>query len=102
MANFLVIARDGTDAQAPARRKTARPSHLVGIKPMVDNGELLYGGGILDEAGAMVGSAIFMEYPSRKELDDWLRREPYVVNGVWKDIQIIPIRMTVQNGQVMP
>jgi uncharacterized protein len=102
MAYFLVIARDGNDADAPARRKTARPAHLEGIKPMVKKGELLYGGGILNGAGDMVGSAIFMEYPSRKELDDWLKREPYVVNGVWKDIQIIPIRMTIQNGQITP
>ena len=102
MAYFLVIARDGNDADAPARRKTARPAHLEGIKSMVEKGELLNGGGILNGAGDMVGSAIFMEYPSRKELDDWLKREPYVVNGVWKDIQVIPIRMTIQNGQITP
>jgi uncharacterized protein len=102
MARFLVIARDGSDAEAPARRKSARPAHLEGMKPMVDKGELLYGGGILNSAGDMVGSAVFVEYPSRKELDAWLERESYVVNGVWKDIQIIPVRMTVQDGRTMP
>jgi uncharacterized protein len=102
MAYFLVIARDGNDADAPARRKTTRPAHLEGLKVMVKKGEMLYGGGILNGAGEMVGSTTIMEYPSRKDLDDWLKREPYVVNGVWKDIQIIPIRMTVQNGQIMP
>jgi uncharacterized protein len=102
MAYFLVIARDGKDEEAPARRKKTRPSHLEGIKPMVEKGELIVGAGLLNEQGEMIGSTLIMQYPSRTELDAWLAREPYVANGVWKDIQVTPLRMTVRDGRITP
>jgi len=102
MAYFLVIARDGNDADTPWRREKTRPSHLEGIKPMVEKGELIMGGGILNPAGEMIGSTLIMRYPSRAEPDAWLAMEPYVVNGAWKDIQLMPLRMTVRDGQITP
>jgi len=102
MAYFLVIARDGKDADTPARRKQTRPSHLENLKPMVAKDEIVSGGGILNLAGEMIGSAVFAQFPSRTELDAWLAREPYVVNKVWKDIEVIPIRMTVRDGMITP
>jgi uncharacterized protein YciI len=69
---------------------------------MVAKDEIVSGGGILNPAGEMVGSAIFVQFPSRTELDAWLAREPYVVNKVWRDIEVIPIRMTVRDGKITP
>jgi len=43
-----------------------------------------------------------MQYPSRAELDAWLAREPYVAQDVWKDIEVVPLRMTVRNGKITP
>ena len=43
MPQFLVIAYDGTDAAAPARRMAARPAHLESVKPMVVSGEMIVG-----------------------------------------------------------
>src|SRR5262249_41597420 len=34
--HFFLLAYDGTDADAPARRKSARGAHFEGIKPMVE------------------------------------------------------------------
>ena len=59
------------------RRQAARPAHLEVIKPMVEQGELRAAGAILDDAGDMVGSAIFAEFPTREHLDAWLAREPW-------------------------
>ena len=28
------------------------------------------------------------EFPSRKELDEWLKMDPYVTGGVWQRIDI--------------
>jgi uncharacterized protein YciI len=102
MAQFLVIAYDATDAEAPARRKAARPAHFEGIKPMVARGEIVVGGALLGEAGDMVGSVVLAEFPSRTELDAWLEREPYVKEGVWKKIEIKPIRIAVRDGKINP
>ncbi len=95
MPQFLVIAYDGTDADAPARRLAARPAHLEGVKPMVVSGEMIVGGAILDEAGGMIGSATVVEFADRVALDAWLARDPYVTGGVWQKIEVRPFRVAV-------
>ena len=73
---FVIIARDGTDPEAQARRQAVRPAHLEGIRPFVGRGNLLVGGAILDELGNMVGSVLMADFPTREELDAWLTGEP--------------------------
>jgi uncharacterized protein len=98
MPQYLVIAYDGTDPEAPARRQAARPAHLEGVRPMVEAGQMIVGGAILDEAGRMIGSTTIVEFASRAELDDWLARDPYVTEGVWKKVQVQPFRVAVARG----
>lgn len=102
MTQFLVLAYDGTDPDAPARRANARAAHLAGVGAMVDKGELVAGGPILDEADTVIGSVALVEVASRAELDAWLAREPYVRAGVWKDVDIKPVRLVVRDGKIMP
>ena len=102
MAQFLVLAYDATDAEAPARRKAARPAHFEGIKPMVAKGEIVVGAALLNDAGGMIGSVVVTEFPSRAELDAWLAREPYVKEGVWKKIEVKPVRIAVRDGKMNP
>ncbi|MBM3517936.1 MAG: hypothetical protein FJX56_08705 [Alphaproteobacteria bacterium] len=92
---FLLIAYDGTDAEAPARRAAVRERHLVGARRLKAEGKLRSGGAILDDAGTMIGSAAVFEFPSRAELDAWLAADPYVTDGVWRDITIRPFREAV-------
>ena len=102
MAQFLMLAYDGTDADAPARRRAARQAHFDHIKPMVERREISAGGAILDHNGTMIGSALFVEFPSRAELDAWLAREPYVQQKVWQKIEIRPFRLAVLDGRTTP
>lgn len=102
MATFLVLAYDGTDADAPARRKTARPRHFVGVEAMMKRGEIRAAGALLDDHGNMIGSAVFAEFPSRAELDAWLKREPYVEQKVWQKIEVKPLRIAVLDGEITP
>jgi len=37
MAQFLVLAYDGTDADALARRQATRGAHLESVRPMAEN-----------------------------------------------------------------
>ena len=53
----------------------------------------MYGVALLDEKGDMNGSAYIMEFPARKELDEWLKTEPYVTGKVWEHIEIIPCQV---------
>lgn len=102
MAQFLVLAYDGCDEGGRARRAAARASHFESVEQMVKNGEIRAGGAILDEAGTMVGSALFVEFPSRAELDAWLEKEPYMQQGVWQRIEVRPFRLAVLDGKITP
>lgn len=96
MPQYLVLAYDGTDPDATARRQAARPRHLEFIAPMVERGEIVVGGAILDDAETMVGSAVVVDMPSREALDTWLNNDPYVTEGVWKTIEVKPMRVAVR------
>lgn len=90
---FLLIAFDGTDPGALERRMRARPEHFEKIEILKNRGEFLLGGAILDEKEQMTGSMIVYEFPDRNALDECLKKEPYVIHGVWKKIEIKPFRL---------
>ena len=76
---YAIIARDGTDPEAKARRLAVRPTHLERVAPFVERGRVLIGGAILDEAGDMVGSVLLTDF----------------TGGVWKEIEILDFRPAV-------
>ncbi|WP_077211927.1 YciI family protein [Bacillus dakarensis] len=87
---YIVTAYDGTDEKALDRRLAAREEHLESVKKRYKDGQHLYGAAILDDDGKMIGSMMVVDYPSREELDEWLKVEPYIVGNVWKEIEIQP------------
>lgn len=89
---FLVIAYDGNDAEAPARRQAVRAAHLDNARRLAADGFLIEGGAILDEHGTMIGSAVICDFPSRAALDDWLKSDPYVTGDVWRTVEVRPFR----------
>jgi uncharacterized protein len=90
---WLIIARDGQDPQAPGRRQAARPAHLENAARLQAQGHLLVGGALTDDHGNMIGSAAIAQFATRAELDRWLATDPYVTGGVWQDIQVLPYRV---------
>lgn len=85
---FFVRGYDGTDEGSKARRDAARPTHLELAARMAAEGRFLYTAAILDEGGRVTGSAIFCDFPSRKELDEWLAMEPLVTFKAWQRIEV--------------
>ena len=73
---WLIIARDGTDAQAQERRMAARPAHLEHAAKLQAAGHLLVGGALIDDDGRMIGSACVAQFETRAQLDAWLRTDP--------------------------
>jgi uncharacterized protein len=90
---FLLIAYDGTDPGAENRRMNARPLHLERIEDLKKSGEFLFGGAILNDDGKMIGSVILYDFPDRAIMDERLKTEPYIIDGVWKEIKIMPFRL---------
>lgn len=89
----MLLAYDGTDDDAPARRLAVREQHIALGDKLAAEGKMLYATAILNENGTMIGSMLILEYDSRSELDQWLRIEPYITGEVWHDIQIQPVRV---------
>lgn len=85
---FLLIGRDGDDSDALSRRMAAREAHLARCSDLREKGQLLYAAAILSDDEKMIGSMLVMNWPSRAELDAWLKEEPYVKGEVWKKIEI--------------
>jgi uncharacterized protein len=90
---FLLVAYDGLDAGALERRMKVRGNHLEKIEHLKRTGEFLCGGAILDDNGKMIGSMILYEFPDRQALDERLKSEPYLTDGVWEKIEIKPFRL---------
>ena len=91
---FLIIGKDGSDKKAMERRIAIRPLHVeYGIK-MRKLGNRLYGGALLDKNNKMIGSLAVMNFPSEKELKNWLADEPYVKGDVWKSVEITKCQIT--------
>ena len=92
---FVIRAYDG--AGKLDKRMEVRPRHLEGMKKL--NEHIICAGGLLDDEGKMKGSALIMEFESRKELDDYLANEPYVLEKVWEKIEVEPINVVILNGK---
>jgi hypothetical protein len=90
---FLIIAYDGSDDKAMERRMAAREAHLAGIVKMKEEGKAIYGVAILNEREQMIGSVLVVDYPTRADLDAWLKTEPYVAGDVWRKIEVLPARV---------
>jgi uncharacterized protein len=90
---FVIMAYDGGDKDAPERRMKVRPMHLEKMNELKELGHFVFGGAILDDNETMVGSVLVCEFPSWEEIESYLETEPYVMGGVWQKIEIKPFRM---------
>jgi len=92
---YTVIARDGTDEEAPARRQAVRDQHLQGIAQHVESGVLQYAGALLNEEGVMCGSLLILDLPDRAAVRAWLDADVYTKEGVWQEFEVHGFRRAV-------
>lgn len=85
---FLVLGYDGKDSDAVARRQAVRSQHIELGNKLMAEGKMWFGAALVDEAGNMVGSALFMNFENRDKLQEWLDVEPYVIGKVWEKTEI--------------
>ncbi len=84
---FIVIAYDHKDGGLERRLKV-RDQHVALGDKMKAAGNYHMGVALLGSNGNMCGSVMIVEYPSRKELAEWLTVEPYIVNKVWESWEV--------------
>ena len=85
---FVVTAHDHRDEGALDRRLAARPQHLEVVGELVKNGHMYCAAALLDDAQRMVGSVFICEFPSREDVDAWIRDDPYTKGNVWERVEV--------------
>lgn len=87
---FIIFAYDDTKEGTLERRMENRVQHLEAAKIRKENGELLFVSAMLDDNEKMIGSLLVVEYESKEKLlAEWITKDPYYVNNVWKNIEIL-------------
>ena len=92
---FLVIAKDGTDPDAPGRRQQVREAHLEGARALAADGTLVLGGALLDDAGGMIGSALVVEAEDAAAAQALLEADVYHRGGVWRSYEVHPFKRAI-------
>jgi hypothetical protein len=87
----MVLAWDVEGDEGLARRDAARPAHGASIREQWEQGHVVVGAGILDDAGAVRGSLVVVDYPSRADVDRYLESEPFVTTEVWERVEVHPL-----------
>jgi uncharacterized protein YciI len=86
---YAVLAYDGEDAEAPARRMAARERHLQVLTQWADDGRAL-------------GSFMVLEVPDEAGLRDYLAAEPFNNAGVWTRVTTFPFRFAPLPWRPLP
>lgn len=90
---YAILAFDGEDAEAPARRMAARDRHLEVLTVWAGDGRLAFGTPLMAADGRAVGSLMLLEVPDETGLRDYLAAEPFNNLGVWKQVTTFPFRI---------
>ena len=91
------VERFGRSWAMLEKRMVVRPRHLEGMKAL--GKRIVVAGGLLDDEGKMKGSALVMEFENRAALDEYLKNESYVVEGVWKKVEVEMMNVVLVNGE---
>jgi uncharacterized protein len=79
-------------------RKRARPAHIERLKALLDEGRLLLAGPFpavdAEDPGdaGFTGSLIVARFDSLDAAKAWAEADPYLAEGVYRDVQIRPFR----------
>ena len=52
-----------------------------------------------DDAGKMKGSLLIVDFPSRKDLEDYLANEPYILEKVWEEVEVESMNVVIVNSK---
>ena len=81
---FVILGFDGPDGQA--KRKIYRPAHIEMIERRGLQGRIVLAGPLTDQADSL----IVLEARSREEAEEFARKDPYTVFGVFARVEIHP------------
>lgn len=90
--HYIIHAYDHTDPDALDRRMAARPAHFNYVQQLKAKDQFVLGGALLDPDGKMIGSMLMLNLETEDQLNEYLKNDPYIVQGVWDTIDVKPFR----------
>ncbi len=93
---YLVIAYDNDNALE--KRLEVRDEHIKAARELMKKGNIITAGALIED-DVMVGSSLFVDFPTEDDFDSWLENEPYVKAGVWdmQQLQIVPVKVLAKD-----
>ncbi len=97
---YLIYAEDVADSLS--LRQSARPAHLERLQTLRDAGRLLLAGpnpAIDSEdpgSAGFTGSTVIAAFDSLAEAQAWAKSDPYVEAGVYANVRVKPLKITVK------
>ena len=97
---YLIYAEDVADSLS--LRQSARPAHLERLQTLRDTGRLLLAGpnpAIDSEdpgSAGFTGSTVIAAFDSLAEAQAWAKSDPYVEAGVYANVRVKPLKITVK------
>jgi uncharacterized protein len=88
------------------KRMSVRPQHLAALKPLVESGQVVFGGATMakqpadGEAPELTGSAMLIKANSEQEVRDLIEKDEYAKAGTWDvpKMQITAFRCAVRTA----
>lgn len=96
---YAIMAEDTPNSLA--KRLQARPEHLARLELLQNAGRLLLAGPFpaIDSndpgTNGYSGSLIVAEFNSLAEAEDWARNDPFMISGVYQQVNVKPFRKTL-------
>jgi uncharacterized protein YciI len=93
---YAIIGTDENDSLP--RRRAVRSAHLERLQALAAEGRLLLAGPFpavdAEDPGAagFTGSLIVAEFGDLAAAQNWAEADPYVVEGVFRDVRVLPFR----------
>lgn len=83
---YVIIGRDAPDARD--KRPLHRPAHLEHLRPLAAAGKIVLAGPLTDGTGSL----IVLATDSAEEAWATVARDPYVIHGVFGQVEVRPFR----------
>lgn len=92
---YAIMGRDAVNSGE--LRPRVRPRHMLHLKTLTDEGRVIFAGPhpAIDSPdpgpAGFSGSLIIAEFDSLDAARSWSAKDPYVVEGVFADVEIKPV-----------
>ena len=91
---YAIIGKDREGSGE--KRLKARPAHLKRLEALQEEGRLILAGPFpandCNDPGAFSGSLIVAEFDSIEAARTWADSDPYVVEGVFEQVEVKPFK----------